>query len=130
MPKKFSVTLPSSSQRLRILGLILKDTRVDKANLDLGYLVRVTAGMSGSDIKEACRDAAMVPVKEYIRRKRESGAQMDAVDPNEIRGLRTGDFFGSAGGIQVSQQKLPKRRDVIDSAETSSNVTDDDEKTD
>ena len=103
MPKKFSVSLPSAPQRLRILGLVLKDTRVEKDDFDLEYLVRVTAGMSGSDIKEACRDAAMVPVREFIRQKKAMGAQMDAVNPKEVRGLRTADFFGSAGGIRVSQ---------------------------
>lgn len=101
MPKKFAVSLPSAQQRLRIMGLIIKDTRIDKEQFDLEYLVRVTAGMSGSDIKEACRDAAMVPVREFIRKKQAAGARMDAVDASEVRGLRTGDFFGSAGGMKV-----------------------------
>ncbi len=125
MPKKFSVSLPAAPQRLRILGLVLKDTRVDKNNFDLEYLVRVTAGMSGSDIKEACRDAAMVPVREFIRQKKATGAQMDAVNPSEVRGLRTSDFFGSAGGIRVSQQQARKKdtKNIIDS-ETSDVMTD------
>lgn len=130
MPKKFAISLPSAQQRLRILGLILKDTRVDKDNFDLEYLVRVTAGMSGSDIKEACRDAAMVPVREYIRQKKASGADMDAVRPTDVRGLRTEDFFGSAGGIQVLQK--PMRRKVtkeLTDTETSE-VTTDEESTD
>lgn len=122
MPKKFAVSLPSAPQRLRILGLILKDTRIDKDHFDLEYLVRVMAGMSGSDIKEACRDAAMVPVKEFIRQKRASGAPMDAVDPREVRGLRTADFFGSAGGIQVLQR--PSKQKVLTDSETSEANTD------
>ena len=101
MPKKFPVSLPAASQRLRILGLILKDTRVDKDHFDLEYLVRVMAGMSGSDIKEACRDAAMVPVREFIREKKASGVRMDTVNPSEVRGLRTTDFFASAGGSRI-----------------------------
>lgn len=101
MPKRFAVSLPNAQQRLRIMGLILKDTRVDKEDFDLEYLVRATAGMSGSDIKEACRDAAMVPVREYIRRKQAEGGRIEKVDASEVRGLRTGDFFGSAGGIRV-----------------------------
>ncbi|KAI4118425.1 MAG: hypothetical protein LQ345_001538 [Seirophora villosa] len=121
MPKKFSVSLPSAPQRLRILGLVLKDTRIDKNDFDLGYLVRVMAGMSGSDIKEACRDAAMGPVRELIRQKRASGAHMSEVNPNEVRGLRTGDFFGSAGSLQ-----LPGSKSVKDSNHDSdySDVTD------
>lgn len=127
MPKKFSVSLPSAPQRLRILGLVLKDTRVDKDNFDLEYLVRVTAGMSGSDIKEACRDAAMVPVREFIRQRKAAGAQMNAVNPNDVRGLRTADFFGSAGGMQVSQ-KPAKRKDSkeMTDSEASEMTTDED----
>lgn len=119
MPKKFAVSLPTAPQRLRILGLILKDTRIDKSNFDLEYLVRVTAGMSGSDIKEACRDAAMVPVREFIRQKRALGEHMGAVNPGEVRGLRTTDFFGSAGGVQVKSKWLDKTAEakaaIIDS---------------
>lgn len=127
MPKKFSVALPSAPQRLRILGLVLKDTRVDKDNFDLEYLVRVTAGMSGSDIKEACRDAAMVPVRECIRQKKATGAQMNAVDASDVRGLRTADFFGSAGGIRVSQKPARRKesKEITDSEK--SDVTTDEE---
>lgn len=106
MPKKFSVSLPSAPQRLRILGLILKDTKIDRSDFDMEYLVRVMAGMSGSDLKEVCRDAAMVPVREFIRHKKASGAHLDAVNPNEVRGLRTNDFFGSAGGVRAQSKSL------------------------
>ncbi|KAJ6083848.1 hypothetical protein N7467_007983 [Penicillium canescens] len=104
MPKKFPVTLPPTAQRLRILSLILKDTKVDRDNFNLHYLVNTMAGMSGSDIKEACRDAAMVPVRELIRQKKANGMQMDAVNPQEVRGLRTEDFFSRAGGVKVIPQ--------------------------
>ncbi|KAK2760235.1 hypothetical protein FQN54_002302 [Arachnomyces sp. PD_36] len=106
MPKKFPVTLPPAPQRLRILGLVLKDTKVDRENFDLEYLVKVMAGMSGSDIKEACRDAAMVPVREMFRKKREANAKMEAVDPREVRGLRTEDFFVQAGGVKASRENI------------------------
>ncbi|CAD0038491.1 unnamed protein product [Aureobasidium pullulans] len=73
LPKKFPVSLPSASQRL---------------------LVKISAGMSGSDIKEACRDAAMVPVREYIREAKARGANMKGVKAQDVRGLHTDDFFG------------------------------------
>ena len=101
MPKKFPVVLPPAAQRLRILSLVLKDTKVDRENFDLDYLVKAMAGMSGSDIKEACRDAAMAPVRELIREKKAAGLQMNTVDPKEVRGLRTEDFFSRAGGVRV-----------------------------
>jgi SpoVK/Ycf46/Vps4 family AAA+-type ATPase len=98
MPKKFPVPLPDLGQRRRILQLVLGNTRRDTENFDLDYVARITAGMSGSDIKEACRDAAMVPMREYIRQTRESGGSMSRVNPEHIRGIRTEDFFGRPGG--------------------------------
>jgi SpoVK/Ycf46/Vps4 family AAA+-type ATPase len=101
MPKKFAVSLPNSSQRRRILSLILKDTKTDPAHFNIDYLSRVMAGLSGSDIKEACRDAAMVPVREYIREQREKGVAMEGVTHEGVRGVRTEDFFGRKGGGQI-----------------------------
>jgi len=101
MPKKFPVSLPSNSQRRRILKLILKDTKIDADNFDIEYLTRVMAGMSGSDIKEACRDAAMVPVREFIKSQREKGVTMAGVKSEAVRGVRTDDFFGRKGGGQI-----------------------------
>lgn len=112
MPKKFPVPLPSEAQRRRILKLILKDTKVDRPNFDTDYLVKITAGMSGSDIKEACRDAAMVPVRELIRQKRESGHRMSSLDSSEARGVRTTDFFIRAGGIKMIHQNMRDRGKV------------------
>lgn len=100
MPKKFAVSLPSTNQRRRILALILKNTKLDQ-DFDLDYLTKVMAGMSGSDIKEACRDAAMVPVREYIRVQREKGNLRGGASSDEIRGVRTNDFFGRRGGGQI-----------------------------
>ncbi|QKX54851.1 uncharacterized protein TRUGW13939_01940 [Talaromyces rugulosus] len=69
---------------------------------DLEYLVSAMAGMSGSDIKEACRDAAMVPMRELIRQKKAAGVHMTTVQPWEVRGLRTEDFYNRAGsGLKV-----------------------------
>jgi SpoVK/Ycf46/Vps4 family AAA+-type ATPase len=100
MPKKFEVPLPGKDQRRRILQLILEGTKMDPEHFDLEYIVRVTAGMSGSDIKEACRDAAMVPVREYLR-QHQGTVSAESVNPNHIRGIRTEDFFGRMGGGHV-----------------------------
>jgi SpoVK/Ycf46/Vps4 family AAA+-type ATPase len=102
MPKKFPVGLPSASQRHNIFSLILRDTKIDHKNLNFDYLVRVSAGMSGSDIKEACRDAAMGPVREYIRKKKADGTLQSrrAVATSDVRGLRTEDFFGTGRGMK------------------------------
>ena len=96
MPKKFPVALPNGPQRAKILQLILKDTKVDRDRFDGEYLVRVMGGMSGSEIKEACRDAAMVPVREMIREQRKNGERMEEIRRKEVRGIRTEDFFGKS----------------------------------
>jgi len=107
MPKKFPVSLPSAHQRRRIFKLILKDTKLDMPNFDLDFLVKVTAGMSGSDIKEACRDAAMGPVREYIKEKKRQGTLGRGVNPDEVRGVRTSDFFGKANGLLTPAASTP-----------------------
>ena len=115
MPKKFPVALPSATQRHNIFSLILRGTKIDHQNFDLNYLVRVSAGMSGSDIKEACRDAAMGPVREYIRRKKADGTLRSSkgMAQGDVRGLRTEDFFGRGKGLRemetVDDVERPKR---------------------
>jgi len=100
MPKRFAVQLPNTEQRRKILKLILKDTKVDQ--LDMDTLVKGSAGMSGSDLKEACREAAMMPVREFIQARRARGEQIKGIQPQDIRGLRTTDFFHKAGSSSDS----------------------------
>jgi ATPase family AAA domain-containing protein 1 len=95
MPKKFPVSLPTMTQRLKILKLLLRDVKLDPTGFDIDYVARVTAGMSGSELKEASRDAAMIPVREMIQVQRRSGRRMDEIQPGVVRGLRTEDFWGS-----------------------------------
>lgn len=58
MPKRFAIRLPDAQQRRNILQLMLTDIKLDKG-FDIEALVRKTDGLSGSDLKEACRNAAM-----------------------------------------------------------------------
>lgn len=113
MPKKFPVSLPNTSQRLKILQIILKDTKIDGTNFDMQYLARVMAGMSGSEIKEACREAAMIPVREMIREQRESGQRMDQMRASAVRGLRTNDFFIRTSAMQrlIPQESAKDEKD-------------------
>ncbi|KAG6001498.1 hypothetical protein E4U21_004285 [Claviceps maximensis] len=94
MPKKLPVPLPALEQRRRILQLILQDAKIDAEHFDIDRVAKITAGLSGSDIKEACRDAAMAPVREYMRQRRAGGGEIVAVDTAQYRGIRTDDFSG------------------------------------
>ncbi|PPJ58763.1 hypothetical protein CBER1_10910 [Cercospora berteroae] len=128
MPKKFPVSLPNAAQRRQIFELTLRDTKIDRRKFqngasafDLDVLVRVSAGMSGSDIKEACRDAAMVPIREYIKEQRRSGQTMNKrIRPDAVRGLQTDDFFGRRGGapqMQIQESDDDRAGDNSDSTE-------------
>lgn len=108
MPKKFPVPLPGRNQRRRILQLVLENTRTDPEDFSLDYVANVTAGMSGSDIKEVCRDAAMAPVREYMREHRAQGRNMAPIDPSLFRAIRNDDFTGRKGR-QVGASEGPTR---------------------
>lgn len=125
MPKKFPVSLPDTAQRLKILKIMLKDTKIDSAHMDLAHLSRVMSGMSGSDIKEACRDAAMIPVREMIQRQRQSGQRMQQMKAGDVRGLRTMDFFQSAPGNKIAKQTESGKASEDWSTESSSAGDDD-----
>jgi SpoVK/Ycf46/Vps4 family AAA+-type ATPase len=124
MPKKFPVSLPNNAQRRQIFELTLRDTKIDARKLqngspafDVNALVRMSAGMSGSDIKEACRDAAMVPIREYIRIAKSSGKNMNrSIKGDAVRGLQTEDFFGRKGSsMETMQMQGSSRQQVHDS---------------
>uniref|UniRef100_A0A7E4V236 AAA domain-containing protein n=1 Tax=Panagrellus redivivus TaxID=6233 RepID=A0A7E4V236_PANRE len=57
MPMRFCVPLPDMQSRLQILKVILKDEYVDELNLE--EIAQHADGLSGSDLKEVCRTAAL-----------------------------------------------------------------------
>lgn len=104
MPKRYAVSLPDSVQRKKILSIMLANVPC-APNFDLGDIVRKTEGYSGSDLKELCRAAAMVPVREVLRshagsktveRARENSKAGLPNDTNigmSVRALKNSDFF-------------------------------------
>lgn len=96
LPKRFLIPLPGKDERLKILKVLLKDTKTDTECFDIETVASQTNGLSGSDLKELCREAALNAAKEYIRLKREYLAQKDEQSPKdfclEMRPLRTSDF--------------------------------------
>lgn len=98
MPKRFDVGLPNSDQRFRILKLMLKDTKI-APGFSMTSLAEATQGHSGSDLRELCRSAAMVPVREFMRTA-EGNEELLAKGQLEgfhLRPLVLTDFFTSDG---------------------------------
>jgi SpoVK/Ycf46/Vps4 family AAA+-type ATPase len=65
---------------------MLKDTKLDP-NLSLQVLASQTTGFSGSDLRELCRNAAMVPVRECMRAMEHDEEALMKVE-KEVRFLR------------------------------------------
>ncbi|ODQ82739.1 hypothetical protein BABINDRAFT_159256 [Babjeviella inositovora NRRL Y-12698] len=94
MPKRFAVSLPNAQQRLQILRVCLSGAAL-AADFDMNLLVEGTAGLSGSDLKELCRNAAMAAMREYIKQNFRDGKKIDKDEKKiNVRPLRNSDFFG------------------------------------
>ncbi|CAB4399997.1 AAA-domain-containing protein [Rhizophagus irregularis] len=103
MPKRFAISLPNEEQRKNILDIMLQDQHLEN-NFDIGKLVAKTANFSGSDLKEACRNAAMIPIREYMRSHSTSDGDLTDIDPDKvnIRPMRLSDFFVPEGSVLQS----------------------------
>jgi SpoVK/Ycf46/Vps4 family AAA+-type ATPase len=104
MPKRFAVGLPDADQRFKILTLMLKDTPLEP-DFPVRLLAQRSVGMSGSDLRELCRNAAMLPVREYVR---ETSTDQEALAKGQLEGfklrpLRFVDFFELDGPTPVPQ---------------------------
>lgn len=74
MPKRFPIRLPNYDQRVKILSLMLDHTSL-APDFTIERLALRTDGLSGSDLRETCRNAAMVPVRELMREKGRHGKE-------------------------------------------------------
>lgn len=116
LPKRFAVPLPASTERRRILKLLLRDTKVDEKDFDLEAVTTGTQGLSGSDLKEVCRDAAMRAMREYFRTHYKNGKKLPgSPDHMEIRPLKTSDFFaGGYAAPQLPNSHVPEHIPEVD----------------
>lgn len=103
MPKRFAVNLPNKEQRLRILKILLKDSEV-ASDFDWDALVTRTQGLSGSDLKELSRDAAMGAMRQYIRENFKNGEPVDSAAQIRVRPLRNSDFYSNLSNFTVNPQ--------------------------
>jgi SpoVK/Ycf46/Vps4 family AAA+-type ATPase len=91
MPRTFEIGLPDQSQREKILRLQLRNEEI-KSDFDFVELSRTTQNYSGSDLKELCRAALMIPLREHLETIREDTYTCAAeVHPN-IRPLSMTDI--------------------------------------
>lgn len=105
MPKRFAVSLPNASQRLKILQKLTSGITI---NFDLQQLVDITEGLSGSDLKELCRNAAVNSTREYIRSNvlAENGTLLNTAANIKLRPLALKDFVLSMDPARVMNLQL------------------------
>lgn len=77
---------------------MLKDTPLEP-NFPLRLLAEHSVGRSGSDLRELCRNAAMLPVREYVRNAAVDQAALakGQLEGFKLRPLRIEDFFTVEG---------------------------------
>lgn len=95
MPSRFHINQPAMRQREAILNLILRNENVD-AHVDLGQVATSTDGFSGSDLKEMCRDAALLCVRESVINTEESQCE-------EIRPIQQQDLLRAIDKMKKSK---------------------------
>jgi ATPase family AAA domain-containing protein 1 len=95
LPKRYAVGLPTSVQRRKILDILLKKASL-APDFSIDRLVTATEGYSGSDIKEMCRNAAMTPLREYLKVHGKDLENRNLKTGPELRPLMTSDFLSEA----------------------------------
>ena len=119
MPSTFEVGLPGEEARRSILRILLREQPGFARAVDCAALAGRTGGYSGCDLKELCRAAAMLPVREAMaalqhkpvatrRRPRrvddegesEVSEEEEDVEPLQVRPLAMRDFDIALEGRQ------------------------------
>ncbi|CAA3029032.1 katanin p60 atpase-containing subunit a1 [Olea europaea subsp. europaea] len=99
LPRRLMVNLPDAQNREKILKVILAKEEL-APNVDLEVVANMTAGYSGSDLKNLCVTAAHCPIREILEEERkekvlalaESRPLPELHSSADIRPLSTDDF--------------------------------------
>eukprot|EP00924_Labyrinthula_sp_SR-Ha-C_P016553 snap_masked-scaffold_6-processed-gene-7.24-mRNA-1 protein AED:0.01 eAED:0.01 QI:0/-1/0/1/-1/1/1/0/455 len=108
MARVFHFDLPNGTQRFQILQLLLKNENLSlELSSGLRKLGEALEGYSGSDLKELCRAAAVLPLKEYSRRLREGETDV------RIRKLQVADFHAAVQKVKPTGVEANKFQDDL-----------------
>ncbi|XP_060552488.1 outer mitochondrial transmembrane helix translocase-like [Ruditapes philippinarum] len=106
MPCTFKIGMPGRQQRRGILSLLMEDEEVD-ADIDYSRLGDITEGFSGSDLKEACRVAALNRVHSYVSAARSQYGDnyCERID-GPMRNINVQDLEVGINKIRISKQTM------------------------
>ncbi|XP_064418182.1 outer mitochondrial transmembrane helix translocase [Latimeria chalumnae] len=99
MPTRFHINQPTLKQRELILKLILKNEKYDE-HVNLLDIAKEAEGFSGSDLKEMCRDAALLCVRDYVR----NSMPENSSNEDEIRPIKQQDLYRAIDKLKKSKE--------------------------
>ncbi len=107
MPATFHVGLPDLNQRRDILKKILTMESTDDS-IDYIRLSKLTEGFSGSDLREACRAASVLRMRELMAHKAKSTSELkpeNGNNPSEscLRDITNDDLLKSVAKMRESK---------------------------
>ncbi|XP_037805896.1 ATPase family AAA domain-containing protein 1 [Lucilia sericata] len=112
MPAQFHIGLPGADQRLQILRLIL-NSEIVHDSVDFNRLAKITNSFSGSDLREMCRNASVLRMRQFMRLNEnrviaqsiESPAQLNNynVSNNELLAITMDDLLKSYDKMKESK---------------------------
>lgn len=91
MPAQFHIGLPNVDQRLQILRLILESEIVHES-VDFNRLAKLSNGFSGSDLREMCRNASVLRMRQFMRSNEDKIAKSNIELPRMDEGGDRGCF--------------------------------------
>lgn len=100
MPAMFKIDFPRKSERIALLQLILRNDRIAN-DVSLDHIADQTDNFSGSDLRELCRNAAMIRVRELRDRVLANDCTLSAAD---LRGISAQDFENALSKMKVSKR--------------------------
>ncbi|XP_067927866.1 outer mitochondrial transmembrane helix translocase-like [Watersipora subatra] len=92
MPCMLQIGMPREQDREQILGVILKDEQIGNKETVIKEMAAATDQLSGSDLKELCRHAALFRVWDYINSERVSPPARNLGDFPQLRQMNLQDF--------------------------------------
>ena len=97
--KRIYIPLPAADGRAQQFGVLLSQSRHELTNVDVTWLVDVTAGFSGADICNLCQEAAMGPMREAALA---CGGNLQNICERDIRPLSRDHFAEALRRVQAS----------------------------
>lgn len=106
MEKRIYVPLPDAAARLEMFRIHLSGVKLAE-DVDLGELASRTGGFSGADVKTACRDASLMPMRRLVANKStEEIREMKRAGALDSARITAGDFAAALEKTSASVAKV------------------------